>query len=398
MSNSLAIAAVTSTVRNFLDAVQTDLPGTVVTAQPLNSARRDETRPNQLNLFLYQVMPNTGWRNQDLPSTRSSETGSPPLALDLYYLLTAFGLNDDDALGHQLLGQAMSILHDHPVLNRNSIRDALAGNDLHEQIERIRITHEPISMDDLFKMWTTFQTEYRISVAYKATVVLINSQRPLRAPVPVLNFNLTAQGNLLSPYPTITNIRLPNNAPAIRLGETLSIQGHHLSGDEVTVLFETEHFSEALSLTPSANATETNIDITLPNDNEAQTNWVAGLYRVKVQVVNGNDIRETGTFGLSIAPRITSLSPNPISLSSSNPLIVETQPQIQSNQQPQLLLGSQPLIPQSIVNQQLSFDLTNLDEARYLCRLRVDGVDSHLVDYSANPPVFDPALELEVTA
>ena len=398
MSNSLAIAAVTSTLRNFLDAVQTDLPGTVVTVQPPNTARRDETRPNQLNLFLYQVMPNTGWRNQDLPSTRAGETGSPPLALDLYYLLTAFGLNDDDALGHQLLGQAMSILHDHPVLNRNSIRDALAGNDLHEQIEGIRITHEPISMDDLFKMWTTFQTEYRISVAYKATVVLINSQQALRAPVPVLNYNLTAQGNLLSPYPTITNIRLPNNAPTIRLGETLSIQGHHLSGDEVTVLFETERLNQALSLTPSANATETTIEITLPNDNTAQTNWVAGLYRVKVQVVNGNDIRETSTFAISIVPRITSLSPNPISLSAGNPLIVETQPQIQANQPSQLLLGSQPLIPQSIVNEQLSFTLANLDEARYFCRLRVDGVDSHLVDYGANPPVFDPAMALEVTA
>ena len=49
---------------------------------------------------------------------RDGEPAQPPLALNLFYLLTAYG-RDNDAqrpFSHMLLGRAMSILHDHPVL------------------------------------------------------------------------------------------------------------------------------------------------------------------------------------------------------------------------------------------------------------------------------------------
>src|SRR5262249_45060642 len=143
-----------------------------VTARPLDNARRSTTG-NQLNLFLYQVLPDAAFRNQDLPRlTKPGETGYPALPLVLYYLLTAYSDDEDDTKAHRLLGEAMGVLFDHPLLGATEIRNAtipiadLATSDLHEQIERVRITLQPLTFEDMSKLWTTFQTHYRVSAAY----------------------------------------------------------------------------------------------------------------------------------------------------------------------------------------------------------------------------------------
>ena len=76
MSNSLAIAAVTATLRNLLvagfagDGAVAD---TAFTTQPPDKARSGTT--NQLNLFLYQTTPNAAWRNQSMPHVKPGESG-----------------------------------------------------------------------------------------------------------------------------------------------------------------------------------------------------------------------------------------------------------------------------------------------------------------------------------
>ncbi len=107
MSNSLAIEAVTSALQKLLedgtklldngnpDPELTDLE---VTTQPPDRARNTKTN-NQINLFLYQTAVNAALRNMDMPrSVRSGETSLPPLALNLYYLVTAYGKNNEDTL------------------------------------------------------------------------------------------------------------------------------------------------------------------------------------------------------------------------------------------------------------------------------------------------------------
>lgn len=168
-----AIAAVTATLRNLLDrGLNAELPGTRVTTRPPDKAR-DGSAGNQVNLFLYQTRPNAAWRNLE-----SAGPGQPPLALNLHYLLSAYGDNEDDAepFSHRLLGEAMHLFHANPVLDPQQIRAALAGNDLYEQVERVRITLQPLALEELTKLWSTFQTPYRISVAYEVSVVLIERQ------------------------------------------------------------------------------------------------------------------------------------------------------------------------------------------------------------------------------
>src|SRR5437667_11903702 len=102
MSNALSIAAVTATLRRLLDSINVTIETTLaqadITTRPPDKARDNESG-NQLNLFLYQVLPNAAWRNMDIPQrTKSGESAMPPLALNLYYMLTAYGNGNDDIL------------------------------------------------------------------------------------------------------------------------------------------------------------------------------------------------------------------------------------------------------------------------------------------------------------
>ena len=180
MSNPLAIAAVTATLRNLLMGVTAAIPDATVTTKPPHKARSGDTLGNQLNLFLYQTVPNAAWRQASRSTSAARADNRPsPLALTLYYFLTAYGRDDDDINAHHLLGEAMGILHSHELLERAELQAALPGSDEYEQQEeRIRIAPQNLSSEDLTRLWGLFQTPYTLSVAYQVSVVLLDSRSP----------------------------------------------------------------------------------------------------------------------------------------------------------------------------------------------------------------------------
>ncbi len=125
MSNEFAISAVTLTLRNLLDHVKElkdsdildELPTTVkpkaeilVTNLPLDEAYEFEQGKNQVNIFLYHVEHSASWRNREVPGRiKNGESGNPPLGLNLYYLITAYGENKNETIGHILLRES----HEH---------------------------------------------------------------------------------------------------------------------------------------------------------------------------------------------------------------------------------------------------------------------------------------------
>ena len=136
MSTPLAIAAVTAVLTDVLNRSinatdVTDIVGaaTKVTAKPPDRlVPNGGADPTGLNLFLYQVTPNQGWRNAGLPSRDplGQRVSNAPLVLDLHYLLTASGAQDFWA--EVLLGYAMQGLHEAGVLSRPYIRQVLLNH------------------------------------------------------------------------------------------------------------------------------------------------------------------------------------------------------------------------------------------------------------------------------
>lgn len=418
MSNSLAIAAVTATLRNLVETgLGNEVSGAKVTTQPPDEV----TAGNDLvNLFLYQTAINAAWRNMDNPqAVKPGETGQPALALNLYYLLTAYAKTNDapNPVSHQLLGRAMRVLHDHPLLSAAEIKAAFPDNDLHEQIERVRITLQPMTLDEMSKLWTTFQTKYRISAAYQVSVVLIDSQRPSTTPLPVLtrgkdDRGVDAQASLLAPFPTLTELLLPAPAqPSAQLGNTMTLRGHHLDGDRIDARFNNTRLTDPMEigpLTPPVSSGSADIALQIPDNPAARVTWVAGNYTVSLVVTRNTDptnpIRTTNDLSFSVAPRILTVAPPSASAAAGDfDVTITCSPEVRPEQRVSLLFGAIEVKAGARLasTDSLTFRVAPVTPAMigtYFVRLRVDGVDSMLVKYDVTPPIFDANQKVTITA
>jgi len=419
MSNSLAIAAVTATLRNLIKAgIGNEVPGATVTTQPPDEV----TLPGDLiNVYLYQTTLNAAWRNRDMPrQTKPGETGHPPLALNLFYLLTAYGKNNaspelPDLTSHRLLGRAMRVLLDHPILSGAEVKNALQGNDLDEQIEHVRITQQPLTLDEMSKLWTTFQSNYRISTAYEVSVVLIESQLQSTAPLPVLkrgeeDRGVDAQANLMAPFPTLTEMLLPIERQAsAQLGNELTLRGHHLDGDGITARFSNARLAVPIEVGPLAAAPSTelaDLKVALPNDALSRSRWVAGYYTVSLVVSRNTDLvnkqRTTNELSFPLAPQIlTGLPITRAAAAGDFPLVLTCSPEVRPEQRASVLFGADEIKADAhaVQTDTLTFQIpiTQASKGEHFVRLRVDGVDSLLIKYDQTPLTFDNNQKVTIT-
>jgi Pvc16 N-terminal domain len=404
MSNPLSIAAVTTTLR-FLLQQRFDIEGggTVVTTKPLDKARDSNiSNGNQVNLFLYHTQIHPGWRNMDIPDqVKPGETGQPLLPLNLYYLLTAYSQNDDypEPTSHRLLGLAMRVLHDHSTLTPADIKAALPANtdyDLEHQVEQMRISYQALSVEESFNLWTIFQSPYRISAAYEVSVVLIESGLPTKAPLPAIRRQADDSGpilrsDLLSFLPTLLTVQLPNQQANARLGDVLILNGYNLDGESVVILFTNTRREITVEVPSLPERTATDIRVQLP-DNGAQ--FVAGFYTVAVRVTRtGQQTRTSNELPFSLAPRILDIIPRQAARDANGEVMLTLvcSPQVQPEQRVALLLGDREILaqPRTTLTDRLEFRIVGVTPGEYFVRLRIDGVDSLLVDRTVTPPVFD---------
>src|SRR5215831_6441766 len=171
MSNFLAIGGVSATFQTLLrdrmelppGMTRTDLQVTVSIPQ---AEEVQQPEPTRVNLFLYRVTENGSLKNQMIPGQgHPSEYGHPPLSLVLHYLITAYGATDDNGVVNEtrsqfLLGAAMRVFHDHPIVTETlqTIQPPTGQTILHQSLrgefERIKLCLDPISLEDLSKVWT----------------------------------------------------------------------------------------------------------------------------------------------------------------------------------------------------------------------------------------------------
>ena len=411
MSTSLAIAAVTAALRNLFRAgiprLDPELANLQVTLQPPDKAR-DGVTAEQLNLFLYQTSYNAAFRNSDAPSrTRPGEVGPPPLALNLHYVMTAFGRGETDntALSHRVLGGELSLLHDHPLLAAQELKDALEEGGVHLQAERVRVTPQPMPLEEMSKLWTSFQTSYRLSAGIQASVLLIDSARPVRAAPPVARRGADDSGpgaaaSLENPFPHLAAVTPPASQPAIRLGETLVLSGGRLGGTNVGILFHTRWWDGPMEVTPPSAASDTSVSIALP---DAPADWPAGIYAVAVAVQRPGETyrRVTNQLPVVLAPTIITLPAAPVARSGAGTASfdVVVSPQVLPGQHASLLLGSRevPAQPRTNPTATLSFVIPQAEPGEHWVRIRVDGADTLLVRRDVSPPEYDPTQRVVIS-
>jgi Pvc16 N-terminal domain len=187
MSNALAIAHVTQALALLLASNVGPEFDEAVKVEPHKPPTEPPDYPT-LNVFLYQVTPNTSMRNNDPPTRASDGTlvKRPVAALDLHYLISAYG-DETTLVGQRLIGSVVRTLHEIPILPKDVIEETgqlphLAGSDLAETTQRVRFTPTVMDIDETSKLWGMLhQTPYSLSVVYQATLVLIDGREK---PVP----------------------------------------------------------------------------------------------------------------------------------------------------------------------------------------------------------------------
>lgn len=446
MSSPLAIGAVSAVLRNLLDNGLVDISGTLgpVTVSALAPDRIDVDEANfapRLNLFMHQVLPNAAWRNRELPARAPTgeRVSNAPLALDLHYIVTAYGVADFQA--EILLGYAMHLLHERSVLDRAAIRraldpspldvsmlppafQALAASDLADQIEAVRITLVPMSTDEMSKLWSATQSHYRPSAAYQVSLVLIEGTRPAGSPLPVLSRGpvdvatgrdrgVVVQPDLLPPGPTILSITPPNRQSAARVGDVVTLAGVRLEGSGVRARLRHRLLAAPLELVATVAVGGRSASFTLPAGAAAQTGLPAGLWQLSLALTPPGELleRETNAVPLLVAPEPVILADGALGLAAIDiqrlpgPARVTVQlfsrARVRPEQSATLALGTvtAQAARRTLATDPLVFEFpASLAAGLQWLRLRVDGVDSLLVDKSTVPPSFDPDHQVTVPA
>jgi hypothetical protein len=403
MSNALAVAATMRVIASLLDggvgnASLSSLLGVALTTvhPPDLVPIGDNVETDHLNLFLYTVTMNSGWRN--VATTRNSageRVGRPPLAVDLHFLLSAYGANQYHP--ELLLGIGMQVLHEQPFLDRNGIRSlfgiaaspedqAMATAELDQQIEQIKISPHDLSADELYKLWSAFGSKCRPSAAYVATVVLIDSKAEVKSAPPVMLRNI---GTVTFERPVIEDVTPDTFDLSAPIQLTLTGSGFQTPGNLAqfgltTVAFDSVGPSSALVTVP-------------PSSVVPGMNMLKVVRTYAIGEPPDKLIGDSSPVGLLVQPFIPAVGiTTPIVLGVQR-IDVAFVPSCTSDQPATLLLdqfppGSTPnryaidAKPENIAigGTSISFDASTVASGTYLLRIQISGTES--------VPVFDPNL------
>lgn len=401
LNNGLGVPAVTGATGQTV----------VVSAQPpdLIDLTVAHAKP-QINLFLHQVSPNAAWRNRGAPArdTGGQRLTNPPLALDLHYFLTAYGTADLEA--EVLLGYALTVLHETPVLSRDVIRAALNGTGpstpsaayqtplkavgLADQIDQLKISPFPLNTEEMSRFWTAMQAHYRPTFSFQVTVALIKAQRPAAAPLPVLTRGVAAQTGLTPGAPALVAVMPPLSQTGALIGNTITLSGNAIADPAPRIHLVNAKFGidETVAATgPSSNTSVSfALPATLPSD--ATRSWPVGVYQVSVILLAGKPKQvATNAMPLVIAPNITTALPASFASGGGAVTInLACAPPVLREQSCSLILGGMEVAANALTaatSSNLTF-VASIPKGTYLARLRVDDIDSFILNLAATPAVF----------
>ena len=168
MSASTAIADVTNTLEELLKQQQ-DPSGwfDISLKSPAEETIVPSMKP-KINLFLFRVAENPNAKNQEWLVEGTNKLRYPPLALNLFYVMTPFA--EDPLDEHRVLGEAMRIFYTHSILTGSFLK-----GDLENTSEELKIELSQLNVEELTRVWSAFTIPYRLTVCYEIRILLIDT-------------------------------------------------------------------------------------------------------------------------------------------------------------------------------------------------------------------------------
>ena len=374
-----------------------------------------------MNVFLFEATTNAAFRNVDLPTRRSdgSLIQRPKVALDLHYLINFYG-DELELVPQRLLGSVARALHSQPLLTRQQINATissgtfsfLASSDLADDVELVKFTPLPLSIEELSKLWSfLLQTPYALSMVYIGTMVLIEGEETPRQVLPVKQPLVTVlpfQQPLLQKLSSLTpGQQQPNDTQPVVLSSTLIVQGRYLqSSNAVSTLVKIS--GQPAQYTPFNNDPNT-LSVTLP------PTLFAGVQGVQViqQLLLGDpdpakgkahDGFESNVLPFVLHPTVAQINKSNVQVDGNGNYSADAQvrvsPQIDVRQRVTLLLNELPGTSNPsaysfvagahpILTDTITIPISGVKASTYVVRVQIDGAES-LIDASNNPQLVLP--------
>jgi Pvc16 N-terminal domain len=144
-------------------------------------------------LYLYHLSEDASFKNRPTPPG-VTDLRYTPMALDLYYVLSAHsGENDAGTLTEQLImGLAVKALRDLPIIDDSTtiggvqvLDPAIRGDD-----NRVRIALQPVPAAEAVSYWTAGSSPLRLSAYYQASVIFLEPEIPPTGAGRVLQYGI----------------------------------------------------------------------------------------------------------------------------------------------------------------------------------------------------------------
>lgn len=137
-----------------------------------------------LSLWLYRIQRDGETLNQPPRRVGFGELRPRPLPLRLHYLATPIVDHatrpQAPELEQHILGKVLQVTHDLGSLRGALLRDDMAGADL-----EIFVRLEPLSLEEITRVWDALEASYRLCVSYEVSIVPIASARAIEDTEPV---------------------------------------------------------------------------------------------------------------------------------------------------------------------------------------------------------------------
>lgn len=196
-------------------------------------AIRSEDGVFGLSFYLYHVQENGSFKNTPSPSRDIPPVKYIPMALNLFYQLTAHRNRDQGEAAFEeqmLMTYAMKFFHDHPVLT------------LPDTGDQFKITLQPVPSNDAVHNWTAGSMPMKLSAYYEVSPVFIEPDKPRLFANRVLtygNYVFPSSAPRIVSSQSIIQFQLPNETS---LRQVTAQPGQAAPGGNIT--FKTTGFGD----------------------------------------------------------------------------------------------------------------------------------------------------------
>lgn len=222
------------------------------TTPEVTPAPPDIVSEDALGLYLYHVGEDPHFKTAAVPSGGSARVRHAPMGLRLHYQLTAHNRNESqDAVytAQQLLGCAVKVLHDFPVVDDSTIvggANILGTVGLDGADNVLRIALQPVQYTEAVSYWTAGTGPARLAAYYQVDAVLLEPERLETRSGRVLAYGIqvftVGAPRLEGSRNTLTFTNPAGQAANVELrpaqasfGDAFTLTGLGLAGDKVAV-------------------------------------------------------------------------------------------------------------------------------------------------------------------